>query len=153
MLYSYLLQPISIHAPTRGATATDPTSAAIKTYFNPRSHEGSDVNPLFFGSKRMFYFNPRSHEGSDDTMTAAMPFVMYFNPRSHEGSDFFLGLYCKGEGISIHAPTRGATDQGRQPDFGRNISIHAPTRGATADNYAKLIRELFQSTLPRGERQ
>ena len=36
---------------------------------------------------------------------------MYFNPRSHEGSDNSGGVtYTKNLGISIHAPTRGATE-------------------------------------------
>ena len=34
-----------------------------------------------------------------------------FNPRSHEGSDAVtLGIYTRGINISIHAPTRGATE-------------------------------------------
>ncbi len=55
--------------------------------------------------------------------------------------------------ISIHAPTRGAT--GITPDKGlaMPISIHAPTRGATPVEAAFTPAEIFQSTLPRGERQ
>ena len=34
--------------------------------------------------------------------------------------------------ISIHAPTRGATDEIIRNQFIEDISIHAPTRGATA---------------------
>ncbi len=55
---------ISIHAPTRGATATAVHMSSNLLYFNPRSHEGSDLHMHSFG----FYhknFNPRSHEGSD----------------------------------------------------------------------------------------
>ena len=37
------LQGISIHAPTRGATSMSLTQICIRSYFNPRSHEGSDV--------------------------------------------------------------------------------------------------------------
>ncbi len=78
--------------------------------------------------------------------------------------------------ISIHAPTRGATDniideqrdelfQSTLPRGERHgssqfsgmpvvISIHAPTRGAThgsANQYKSNL--IFQSTLPRGERR
>ena len=35
--------------------------------------------------------------------------------------------------ISIHAPTRGATEISFMMDFAFSISIHAPTRGATTD--------------------
>ena len=62
-----------------------------------------------------------------------------------------IGSYAD---ISIHAPTRGATQVGRTNSWKMFISIHAPTRGAT-----KLYRlawcqfVVFQSTLPREERQ
>ena len=55
--------------------------------------------------------------------------------------------------ISIHAPTRGATifPLGVYPKV--HISIHAPTRGATLSRCHCSIISLFQSTLPREERQ
>ena len=37
----------------------------MHTYFNPRSHEGSDVLTGKWGNGQA-NFNPRSHEGSDD---------------------------------------------------------------------------------------
>ena len=55
-----------------------------------------------------------------------------FNPRSHERSDIPAGsFHC-----CLHY-----------------ISIHAPTRGATAFNFKWSLPHLFQSTLPREERQ
>ena len=55
----------------------------------------------------------------------------HFNPRSHEGSDSdFCGKFTE-----------------------YNISIHAPTRGATKDKQIQILADLFQSTLPRGERR
>ena len=56
-----------------------------------------------------------------------------FNPRSHEGSDLFCpagqpGLHC----VSIHAPTKGATQEMSSSDTAVTlVSIHAPTKGAT----------------------
>ncbi len=58
------------------------------------------------------------------------PVKIYFNPRSHEGSD-------KGEFNAL---------------MNAYISIHAPTRGATEDEQNEIVTLLFQSTLPRGER-
>ena len=55
---------------------------------------------------------------------------MDFNPRSHERSDKFRAFVKNIETISIHAPTRGATEL---PQLG----------GANSQ---------FQSTLPREER-
>ena len=62
--FNELKQPISIHAPTRGATSAFPEIAPHGLYFNPRSHKGSDgyLIPL---ERRNGNFNPRSHKGSD----------------------------------------------------------------------------------------
>ena len=98
--------------------------------FNPRSHEGSDYI-LRHMDEEHYNFNPRSHEGSDGEGRPPFFPIGDFNPRSHEGSDT---VYCSGS---------------------RNgyISIHAPTRGATISFHISLIPVIFQSTLPRGERQ
>ena len=99
------------------------------------------------------YFNPRSHKRSDLSSGRSARALFHFNPRSHKRSD--LGnrnakFYLQ---ISIHAPTRGATNslrfsssfllfQSTLPQEERRetynivrdicrISIHAPTRGAT----------------------
>ena len=77
-----------------------------------------------------------------------------FNPRSREGSDRFSvpsGRICMV--ISIHAPARGATDIFCIIRFG---FIHFNPRSREgSDNIFDLIdlcADLFQSTLPRGER-
>ena len=77
-----------------------------------------------------------------------------FNPRSHEGSD--SGYYHQGDRscISIHAPTRGATLKDisifiNTLDF--NPRSHEGSDAAESAGAATL--QLFQSTLPRGERQ
>ena len=54
--------------------------------------------------------------------------------------------------ISIHAPARGATLSCGLWAILIIISIHAPARGATSKAEAKRYIELFQSTLPHGER-
>ena len=101
--------------------------------------------------------------------------LLYFNPRSHERSDGNCYTLTSNSGISIHAPTRGATGSQRITRAASNISIHAPTRGATADTRAcaafrsisihaptrgatiigghQRYNVIFQSTLPREERQ
>ena len=66
----------------------DMSVPSIQTNFNPRSHKGSDIK---IPTKDMYMadFNPRSHKGSDSTAHLPIP-------------DAPL--------ISIHAPTRGATE-------------------------------------------
>ena len=65
-LFTKQLFSISIHAPTRGATVLTLGFPTYMFYFNPRSHERSDIHIQFFLSKTP-YFNPRSHERSDDS--------------------------------------------------------------------------------------
>ena len=76
-----------------------------------------------------------------------------FNPRSHEGSDLHGKPCTVSMKISIHAPTRGATMSCSSSSLIPKISIHAPTRGATGAFRKASQASLFQSTLPRGERQ
>ena len=54
--------------------------------------------------------------------------------------------------ISIHAPARGATIFRQNPIWYCPISIHAPARGATYSCQRYADCNVFQSTLPRGER-
>ena len=63
--------------------------------------------------KRMLIsnFNPRSHERSDKSERRINHGTINFNPRSHERSDGAIeDEMTYQEEISIHAPTRGATD-------------------------------------------
>ena len=55
-----------------------------------------------------------------------------FNPRSYKRSDTAQCIRINAEGISIHAPTRGATCKDLFIKSLTQISIHAPTRGATS---------------------
>ena len=144
--------PISIHAPTRGATSRFRNYWIFSRYFNPRSHEGSDDMIVNF-QHHLFNFNPRSHEGSDEQnefgrTTAEISIhaptrgaTLYYLPV--ENLDVFQSTLPRGERrtveleltenltISIHAPTRGATLLYIAFVFPSLISIHAPTRGAT----------------------
>ena len=124
-------RPISIHAPTRGATISQARWTEL-WQFQSTLPRGERLNQNKRNGHSFLYFNPRSHEGSDKPPRAG---------RRHRH-------------ISIHAPTRGATT-GRlhQTDRSVGISIHAPTRGATGQADLKRGQDdLFQSTLPRGER-
>ncbi len=98
-------------------------------------------------------FDPRSHAGSDNMLRgviAKLPMFRSTLPRGErhavtEGS-------LPGRDVSIHAPTRGATQRRAAPRCVREVSIHAPTRGATHDLDPDQEQGWFRSTLPRGER-
>ena len=99
---------ISIHAPTRGATCGGLVTPAVSILFQSTL--------------------PREERPSRSCVSPALP---DFNPRSHERSD--------------------------QPVLRRrnvrSISIHAPTRGATEYAFLIIGSRKFQSTLPREERR
>ena len=127
---SKMLKKISIHAPTRGATTFPGTFRSTYNYFNPRSHEGSDmIAPYDWQLLQVFQSTlPR---GERLLMFCLIVPLLNFNPRSHEGSDI------------LPVPPPAAV----------SISIHAPTRGATVIYSHKKESRRFQSTLPRGERR
>ena len=69
------------------------------------------------------------------------------------GATLFLAVCSTIHHISIHAPTRGATFFSSCCFLHIYISIHAPTRGATQIlRFFSNLAYLFQSTLPREER-
>ena len=122
---------ISIHAPTRGATYQQVHFTVAYIIFQstlPREE--------------------RLHCPLNLTIVN-----LYFNPRSHERSDHDRHVTLWDLGISIHAPTRGATKGAAEMTKAIRISIHAPTRGATMCSLPLLLIHTFQSTLPREERQ
>ena len=81
-----IVSPISIHAPTRGATLPLPISPEMIIFQStlPQGERPCTRNTITSG----YNFNPRSHKGSDSAVSA-LKILSY---------------------ISIHAPTRGATD-------------------------------------------
>ena len=87
-------------------------------------------------------------------LSASLSFrcVCRFNPRTHTGCDENVTKVNIEVGVSIHAPTRGATPEGGTIEVSESVSIHAPTRGAT--NWARgwMRRRWFQSTHPHGVR-
>ena len=122
------------------------------TGFNPRTHEGCDHrSPLRMVQDNSF--NPRTHEGCDEMQGTELADEgvfqsthprgvrlqtrkyyyqeVGFNPRTHEGCDSIAGCRDSLSKVSIHAPTRGATDAFCCIKDNNKVSIHAPTRGAT----------------------
>ena len=79
---------VSIHAPTKGATCNDPGYADGINMFQSTLPRRERPLPSSCLRRVLFSFNPRSHEGSD------------FRRRI----DKCLYLF-----VSIHAPTKGAT--------------------------------------------
>ena len=103
---------ISIHAPTRGATDSLPDIKAHVRQFQSTLPQGERLRLRHAMRSDRADFNPRSHKGSDFNISAPSRMPYNFNPRSHKGSDS-AQAYNAGWSIqiSIHAPTRGATNE------------------------------------------
>ena len=145
---------VSIHAPTRGATRPSSAIRRLQRCFNPRSHEGSDLNKV----KYALYSSNVSIHAPTRGATCSNPITLHKDGVSihapTRGATYKLFATSRIFCVSIHAPTRGATERvAREQETGR-VSIHAPTRGATSSfGHCFEFVLKFQSTLPRGERQ
>ena len=98
-------------------------------------------------------FNPRTLTGCDRKKIPGPSKQRSFNPRTLTGCDS-TGHYqqCRRD-VSIHAPSRGATEVWLQMAQRKIVSIHAPSQGATLQKRAwEYISTTFQSTHPHGVR-
>ena len=109
--------------------------------FNPRSHEGSDGDRShrYSNSNKFQSTLPRGERPNN-------PFEKYnskisIHAPTRGATQTIISLTACGT-ISIHAPTRGATSKGRWVNETHTISIHAPTRGATAISSKNLFQFL-----------
>jgi len=99
---------VSIHAPTRGATFAANMYAQVKSVSIHAPTRGAtpERGQRTSGSPS---FNPRAHAGRD--LVAGRLDIVFdgFNPRAHAGRDSAPLEFVFSWGVSIHAPTRGAT--------------------------------------------
>ena len=112
---------VSIHAPTRGATPPPRYCCAGSSSFNPRAHAGRDDARAGRRRRCAWGFNPRAHAGRDLLADDEGTLVL---------------------GVSIHAPTRGATARRSDAKRAAGVSIHAPTRGATSSQKRQVLPHL-----------
>ena len=107
-----LTSPVSIHAPTWGATYANANNASSNSFQSTLPH------------------------GERQAVWSIAATTTRFNPRSHTGSDAVSGVTIgRVLVVSIHAPTWGTTLAKQRLNTPKIVSIHAPTRGATALTY------------------
>ena len=97
------------------------TSAAVRSYFNPRSREGSDSTTTAPARGTIFQSTLPRRERRQAT-DCHRPWPEYFNPRSREGSDAKTTSCRSSTFISIHAPAKGATKQEKLTDLLRHFN-------------------------------
>ena len=104
------LDPVSIHAPTWGATCVRLTSTARLLCFNPRAHVGRDPSRRRIRFLKMEFQSTRPR-GARRTAHGESPKSGSFNPRAHVGRDKAAACRPRNRTVSIHAPTWGATNK------------------------------------------
>ena len=108
------------------------------TDFNPRSHERSDASDVGDASTTLFQSTlPREERHVTAAEKRAVFDISIHAPTrgATNSKDSDIHWIC----ISIHAPTRGATGSPDRNQQVNAISIHAPTRGATAILHKKFV--------------
>ena len=122
---------ISIHAPPRGATFARKSASAPQEFQFTPLREGRPNHSVSSSSSAGFQFTPL-----------------------REGRQQFQQFRATFQGISIHAPPRGATIDIPEHDVKAGISIHAPPRGATGNlQNTQVDNSKFQFTPLREGRQ
>ena len=157
----------------RGARPSTRLRSVLATSFNPRAHAGRDhrVAPVERRERVSIHaptrgatllrvewikfhgFQSTRPRGARPRPRRARRRRSGFNPRAHAGRDADSAASAATQPVSIHAPTRGATQRIALSRCGRGVSIHAPTRGATSSARRRSTSETFQSTRPRGARR
>ena len=127
----YQAPGVSIHAPTRGATAHTRHTPAYPLRFNPRAHAGRDPTTAASIATCTRFQSTRPRGARPSNLARWIRPTCCFNPRAHAGRDRYLCVNA---------------------DKLTNVSIHAPTRGATGDDSKLAASGEFQSTRPRGAR-
>jgi len=122
---------VSIHAPTRGATSSVSVASldAVFQFTRPRGARPSRADSM--ASASVFQFTrPRGARPGGRACRRAAGLFQFTRPRGARRRA--LLDYSGDIHVSIHAPTRGATNHDHRPRAAEQVSIHAPTRGATA---------------------
>ena len=140
------------HGVRRGIQAGNNTCLSS---FNPRTHTGCDEKRETLALYSEVCFNPRTHTGCDPFDARVGQLYHSFNPRTHTGCDItelseaveadrFQSTHPHG----VRHPALIKTNKYVQ------VSIHAPTRGATQKSPSVLYHySTFQSTHPHGVRR
>ena len=145
-----VLFPVSIHAPTRGATLS---SHSVITAITVSIHAPTRGATLSLQSLRMSAkFQSTLPRGERHTINRYTDSMRSFNPRSHAGSDAIQPDAERHGPVSIHAPTRGATGFDVVIDRTNMFQSTLPRGERLHHGNKRLLAKMFQSTLPRGER-
>ena len=167
---------ISIHAPREGGDNERRATQPAEANFNPRPPRrgrlhaaraacwrrefqstpprGGRHHPYHQWQRRGTFQSTPPRGGRHYIIILCIYYFPYFNPRPREGGDQASRPENVVDGISIHAPARGATPHGRSAELYKTRFQSTPPRGGRPAKRLEYqsIRRAFQSTPPRGGR-
>ena len=123
----------------------------IKTFRSTPPREGRPGQLAVVQRPVRFRSTP-PREGRPDTGNASRNSYVSIHAPTRGATERGLHFRCL-QLVSIHAPTRGATRYEAGVRGPHGVSIHAPTRGATSHKVPYSYYDLFRSTPPREGRQ
>ena len=123
---------------------------SILCYFNPRTHVGCDF--IYLLCQLFAEFQSTHPRGVRLQYLFSKGWYIHFNPRTHVGCDLPQLRSCCTAGISIHAPTWGATLVLSLSVRGTGFQSTHPRGVRLRWSPAYLSDTTFQSTHPRGVR-
>ena len=145
-------QPVSIHAPARGATPSTTARPSCWWSFNPRARTGRDGVSVLSHLRCLLFQSTRPH-GARRWWCLLPAQARRFNPRARTGRDITSPSSARYTSVSIHAPARGATAHRYRSSSGRCCFNPRARTGRDLPSWAgKPCKATFQSTRPHGAR-
>ncbi len=145
--------PVSIHAPTQGATCFQLRNLRFNSCFNPRAHAGRDTKKPLPAARTGKFQSTRPRRARQWQMNAPNTVNKVSIHAPTQGATFFIDLYQGKIVFQSTRPRRARHDFHFRYSPGNRVSIHAPTQGATRGNITVPFPViLFQSTRPRRAR-
>ena len=135
-------QQVSIHAPTRGATLTSRGIVIALKFQSTPPREGR-LNNFDALSKGVLFQSTPPREGRHNTARKVKARTS-FNPRPHARGDPGISFLFVVSVVSIHAPTRGATQRlYNQGQLRHQFQSTPPREGRRRADKSILISKCF----------
>ena len=123
--------PVSIHAPARGATLSSALESSIRRSFNPRAREGRDLRPALPQNRSCVSIHAPAR-GATSCMTRSGNFAWFQSTRPRGARPRLLVLLSSMPAFQSTRPRGARHEQVAACGHADGVSIHAPARGATS---------------------
>ncbi len=129
-----LMDGVSIHAPTRGATRAAVESVACLACFNPRAHAGRDPAHTNLCAHRVGFQSTRPRGARPRVCWVGVVQILFQSTRPRGARPYHMTYLTAGGEFQSTRPRGARPCEGAWGHQRQGVSIHAPTRGATRRN-------------------